>query len=174
LERKIPTLFQFLIQDEPKMALFETPTENDFLAKLGTAENLDDLKLPLLLSSQALFDKMIFKTKVLLPWNAIGRMLQPLADPLHALANSDNAPCGLDSNDCHLFQVFNPLLLSNSFFEEDDFIENPFQVEEGVLECYKCGSKRTISYTKQTRSADEPASVIATCINCKNKWVYSG
>lgn len=58
--------------------------------------------------------------------------------------------------------------------EEDDFIENPFQVEEGVLECYKCGSKRTISYTKQTRSADEPASVIATCINCKNKWVYSG
>ena len=58
--------------------------------------------------------------------------------------------------------------------EEDDFIENPFQVEEGALQCTKCGSKRTISYSKQMRSADEPASTIATCISCKNKWVYSG
>jgi DNA-directed RNA polymerase subunit M/transcription elongation factor TFIIS len=58
--------------------------------------------------------------------------------------------------------------------EDDDFIENPFQVEEGALQCSKCGSKRTISYSKQMRSADEPASTIATCINCKNKWVYSG
>lgn len=58
--------------------------------------------------------------------------------------------------------------------EDDEFIENPFEVEEGVLQCSKCGSKRTISYSKQTRSADEPASTIATCIKCKNKWVYSG
>lgn len=58
--------------------------------------------------------------------------------------------------------------------EDDDFIENPFEVEEGALQCRACNSKRTISYSKQTRSADEPASTVATCINCKKTWVYSG
>ena len=61
--------------------------------------------------------------------------------------------------------------IKNTQNEEDNFIENPFTVFEGVLECSKCRSKRTISYTKQTRSADESTSVIATCIKCKNKWV---
>ena len=30
--------------------------------------------------------------------------------------------------------------------EQDDFIENPFEIEEGVIEC-KCGSKRVFSYS---------------------------
>jgi len=57
--------------------------------------------------------------------------------------------------------------------EQDDFIENPFVVEEGIFEC-KCGSRRVFSYTKQCRSSDEPESVFAQCMACKNKWVYSG
>lgn len=57
--------------------------------------------------------------------------------------------------------------------EQDNFIENPFEIEEGVLEC-ECGSKRVFSYQKQSRSADEPMSTYATCVSCKNKWVYSG
>jgi DNA-directed RNA polymerase subunit M/transcription elongation factor TFIIS len=57
--------------------------------------------------------------------------------------------------------------------EQDDFIENPFVVEEGIFEC-KCGSKRVFSYTKQCRSSDEPESVFAQCMACDTRWVYSG
>jgi len=58
--------------------------------------------------------------------------------------------------------------------EQDNFIENPFEVEEGVLECGKCGSMRVFSFTKQTRSADEPMTTFAECIACGKKWTYSG
>jgi len=57
--------------------------------------------------------------------------------------------------------------------EQDDFIENPFEVEEGVIDC-KCGSKRVFSYSKQSRSADEPMTTYAQCVKCNSKWQYSG
>lgn len=50
--------------------------------------------------------------------------------------------------------------------EEDDFLENPPAVEEGVMECAKCHSKRTFSFSKQTRRADESATVFIRCSNC--------
>ena len=53
--------------------------------------------------------------------------------------------------------------------EENDFITNPLVVEEGVLEC-ECGSKRTMSYSKQTRGGDEATSVFAQCVECGRKW----
>lgn len=64
--------------------------------------------------------------------------------------------------------------------EQDGFITNPFEVEEGVLQCKNiidgkmCGSKRVFSYSRQSRSADEPMSTYATCAKCKCNWVYSG
>lgn len=54
--------------------------------------------------------------------------------------------------------------------EEDDFMQNPISVEEGVNVCHKCGSKKTISYSKQTRAADEGTTVFVICIQCNNKW----
>jgi DNA-directed RNA polymerase subunit M/transcription elongation factor TFIIS len=54
--------------------------------------------------------------------------------------------------------------------EEESFIIKPFEIEEGVLECNKCGSKKTYSYTKQTRSGDESTTVFAVCCNCNSKW----
>ena len=57
--------------------------------------------------------------------------------------------------------------------EQDEFIENPFEVEEGVIEC-KCGSSRVYSYSKQCRGSDEPMTTFAQCMQCKNKWTYSG
>jgi len=57
--------------------------------------------------------------------------------------------------------------------EQDDFIENPFEVVEGVIDC-KCGSKRVFSYSKQSRSADEPMTTYAQCVQCNSKWQYSG
>lgn len=56
--------------------------------------------------------------------------------------------------------------------EEDNFMTTPFEIEEGVLEC-KCGSKRTISFQRQTRSADEGSTTFAQCIECGNKWRHN-
>jgi DNA-directed RNA polymerase subunit M/transcription elongation factor TFIIS len=65
--------------------------------------------------------------------------------------------------------------------EQDDFIEHPFEVVEGVLECRKvlkngkiCGSKRVHSYSKQVRGGDEPMTTFAQCCACGSKWSYSG
>lgn len=53
--------------------------------------------------------------------------------------------------------------------EQHNFIENPFEVEEGVMEC-KCGSKKTISFSKQIRSGDEGTTVFAKCVDCGKTW----
>ena len=58
--------------------------------------------------------------------------------------------------------------------EQDDFLINPFHVEEGVNECKKCKSKRVISYQVQERSCDEPMTSYCTCINCGIQWSYAG
>ena len=58
--------------------------------------------------------------------------------------------------------------------EQDAFLVTPFEVEEGVLECKKCGSKRVFSYSKQVRSCDEGTSVFATCVECQTAWVHTG
>jgi DNA-directed RNA polymerase subunit M/transcription elongation factor TFIIS len=64
--------------------------------------------------------------------------------------------------------------IKNKLEEVDSFIIKPFEVVEGVSECERCGSKRTITCQKQNRSSDEPMSTICQCLNCKAKWVYSG
>lgn len=53
--------------------------------------------------------------------------------------------------------------------EQQNFIENPFEVDEGVLEC-KCGSRKTISFSKQVRSGDEGTTVFAKCVDCGATW----
>lgn len=50
--------------------------------------------------------------------------------------------------------------------EEEDFIMNPPVVDEGVIQCNKCKSNRTISFNKQTRSGDEAVTVFVRCVDC--------
>ena len=64
--------------------------------------------------------------------------------------------------------------VSHRIEEHDEFIINPFEVEEGVTECRKCGSKRVFTYSKQVRSSDEPMTTFAKCVKCKSNWTYSG
>ena len=54
--------------------------------------------------------------------------------------------------------------------EVEYFLDKPFETDEGVLQCSKCKSKRTISQSKQTRKSDEAISVFAICIECGHSW----
>jgi len=56
------------------------------------------------------------------------------------------------------------------FQEENDFLSCPYELEEGVLICIKCKCKKILSYSKQTRSLDEPISIFALCSKCGHKW----
>ncbi len=74
----------------------------------------------------------------------------------------------------HTFQWNHPVFdtFHRQMEEENEFILNPIEIEEGVLEC-KCGSKRTISFQRQTRSADEGSTTFAQCVECGAKWRHN-
>lgn len=54
--------------------------------------------------------------------------------------------------------------------EQDDFMSNPPILEEGVIECKKCSSRKTYSFSKQTRRADESATVFVRCSQCNSSF----
>ena len=54
--------------------------------------------------------------------------------------------------------------------EKDDFLDNPFDVTEGIVSCPKCFKNKTFSYSKQVRSSDEGFTTFNLCISCNNKW----
>ena len=39
-----------------------------------------------------------------------------------------------------------------------------------MFTCKKCKSKRCTHYELQTRSADEPATIFVTCLDCGKNW----
>ena len=42
---------------------------------------------------------------------------------------------------------------------------------QAIVRCRKCGSTEIVWEDKQTRSADEAATVFCECLTCKNRWV---
>lgn len=54
--------------------------------------------------------------------------------------------------------------------EQDDYVFKPFEVEEGVVQCFKCKSFKVFSIAVQTRAADEAITTISQCTECNNKW----
>ncbi len=60
--------------------------------------------------------------------------------------------------------------IRHQFEERDAFLENPPEVEEGVLQCQKCGSRKTHSFSKQTRAADESTTVFVRCSQCSHSF----
>jgi len=53
---------------------------------------------------------------------------------------------------------------------QDKYVINPFQAEEGVVQCVKCKSMKVYSVSRQTRAADEPMTTVSVCTMCKHKW----
>lgn len=53
--------------------------------------------------------------------------------------------------------------------EENSFIEKPPEIKEGLMECKFCKSYKTVSYERQTRSADEQATIYIKCLVCKRQ-----
>ena len=60
--------------------------------------------------------------------------------------------------------------------EYDDYMENPLgnAISDSVVSCKKCKSSRTFNIEKQTRSLDEPSTIITICYDCKHRSKYSG
>jgi transcription elongation factor S-II len=60
--------------------------------------------------------------------------------------------------------------------EHDAYMENPLgnELSESVVACSRCDSSRTFNIEKQTRSLDEPSTIITICYDCKHRQKYSG
>ena len=58
--------------------------------------------------------------------------------------------------------------------KEDSYIYKQKEKEEvvvdGDIQCFKCKSKKVKKIEKQTRSADESATIFAFCTICGNRW----
>lgn len=58
--------------------------------------------------------------------------------------------------------------------EHDQYLVQPFDVVDGVVECPKCKKSKTWSIQKQTRGADEPMTTFSKCVSCGFSWAYAG
>ncbi len=70
--------------------------------------------------------------------------------------------------------VFTQAILEEE--EQDTYFENPMasQLSDSVVPCSKCGSTKTFNIERQTRSLDEPTTIITICYACKHRHKYSG
>ncbi len=82
--------------------------------------------------------------------------------------NMKTIPIGWNSD------VFKNVILDEN--EYDAFMENPLGSEmyDSVVACSRCKSSKTFNIEKQTRSLDEPTTVITICYDCKHRSKYSG
>ena len=69
-----------------------------------------------------------------------------------------------------------PEFASSNFTDEQETrsIMAPPTMMEGIYVCRECGSKKTNSWEKQTRSSDEPMTTFIRCTNCRRTWTQGG
>ena len=53
---------------------------------------------------------------------------------------------------------------------DDSRFDVTTQASTDMFTCRKCKSKRCTYYEMQTRSADEPATIFVTCVDCGKHW----
>lgn len=67
-------------------------------------------------------------------------------------------------------QEMNPdrwkILIENKIKRDDSKFNTNLEASTDMFTCKKCKSKRCTYYELQTRSADEPATIFVTCLDC--------
>jgi transcription elongation factor S-II len=71
-------------------------------------------------------------------------------------------------------QEFNPVrwrdLIEKKRKRDLSKCTNTIEASTDMFTCKKCKSKKCTYYEMQTRSADEPATVFVTCLDCGKNW----
>ena len=71
-------------------------------------------------------------------------------------------------------QEFNPVrwreLIERKRKRDASKYTNTIEASTDMFTCKKCRSKKCTYYELQTRSADEPATVFVTCLDCGKNW----
>ena len=62
------------------------------------------------------------------------------------------------------------VLLEQKMMRDANKYTNNIQASTDMFTCKKCKSKRCTYYELQTRSADEPATIFITCLDCGKNW----
>ena len=62
------------------------------------------------------------------------------------------------------------VLIDNKIKRDASKYTDNIQASTDMYQCRKCKSKRCTYYEMQTRSADEPATIFITCLDCGKHW----
>lgn len=62
------------------------------------------------------------------------------------------------------------VLIENKIIRNASKYNNNIEASTDMFTCKKCKSKRCTYYELQTRSADEPATIFITCLDCGKHW----
>ena len=61
-------------------------------------------------------------------------------------------------------------LIDEKIKRDTNKYSNNLQASTDMFTCKKCKSKKCTYYELQTRSADEPATIFVTCLDCGKNW----
>jgi DNA-directed RNA polymerase subunit M/transcription elongation factor TFIIS len=70
-------------------------------------------------------------------------------------------------------EIWRPIIEKMEKREICTMIADTEERYEGLLKCEQCSSMNTRYVTVQTRSADEPETVFATCMDCGSNWTMN-
>ena len=90
---------------------------------------------------------------------------------LNRIKNGEVTPLNIASM---THQEMNPsqwrALIEQKVMRDANKYTNNIQASTDMFTCRKCKSKRCTYYELQTRSADEPATIFVTCLDCGKNW----
>lgn len=90
---------------------------------------------------------------------------------LNRIKNGEVTPFNIASM---THQEMNPsqwkTLIEQKVIRDANKYTNHIQASTDMFTCKKCKSKRCTYYELQTRSADEPATIFITCLDCGKNW----
>ena len=90
---------------------------------------------------------------------------------LNRIKNGEVTPLNIASM---THQEMNPsqwrALIEQKVMRDANKYTNNIQASTDMFTCKKCKSKRCTYYELQTRSADEPATIFITCLDCGKNW----